>query len=99
MLDVRSALQIHTGNYNYVQAISEISFLHTCINYVAIGVSLVDRSDHASCDNTTPTACNTVSLATDGVDLLPMHGSSHVHVHQPSPPQGIPVPNSQLMNN
>ena len=48
MLDARLALQIHTGNYNYVQArpVSDISFLRTCINYVASGVSLVDRSDH-----------------------------------------------------
>ena len=81
--------------------------IRTCKNYAAIGVSLIDRSDHASCDFTTPTAMTraTVSLPTDGVDLLPMNGSSCVHVHQPSPPRthththGIPVPNSQLMNN
>ena len=68
-----------TLNFKYLRAVSDllISFLHTCMYYVAI-----DRSDHASCDLTTPTSRNTVSLPTDEVNLLPMHGSSHVHVHQ-----------------
>ena len=46
----------------------------------------VCRTTTASCNLTPPIACNSVSLPTDGVNLLPMNGSSRVHVLQPPPP-------------
>ena len=67
---------------------------------LADSISTFVFTNHMNNDNTTPTAYNTVSLPTDGVDLLPMHAwivtcacTSIVLPH------GIPVPNSQLMNN